>query len=136
VNDAARRRRGEAMRRAVLGDDHVDRADRTRTPFNADFQDLITRYAWGEIWTRRGLSRRTRSLVTLAALVALDRPEELRLHLEAARRNGVSRGEVKELLLQMAVYCGLPAANAAFRLAAEVFEKLDAAPGRKSRARR
>jgi 3-oxoadipate enol-lactonase/4-carboxymuconolactone decarboxylase len=111
------------MRRAVLGGGHVDRAMRERTPFDADFQDLITRYAWGEIWTRRGLDRRTRSLVTLAALVALNRPDELRLHLGAARRNGVTRREIKELLLQMAIYCGVPAANSAFHLADEVFRE-------------
>src|SRR5580765_3677756 len=100
---------GLKTRRAVLGDAHVDRSLKNRTKFNEPFQDLITRYAWGEIWTRPGLPRRTRSLVTLAALVAQNRQEELRLHLEAALRNGVTRREIKEVLLQMAVYCGLPA---------------------------
>jgi 4-carboxymuconolactone decarboxylase len=121
MDERRRARRGLAVRRAVLGSEHVERARRGRTRFDREFQDLLTRYAWGEIWTRPGLPRRTRSLVTLAALVALGREHELRLHLRAALRNGVSRGEIKEVLLQMAVYCGLPAANDAFRLAAEVF---------------
>jgi len=108
-----------AVRREVLGGEHVDRAPRGR--FHAEFQDLITRYAWGEIWTRQGLPRRTRSLITLAVMVALDRSDELRLHLRAALRNGVTRAEIKEVLLQMAVYCGVPAANSAFHVAAEVF---------------
>ena len=124
------------MRRAVLGDEHVERALRGRTRFDRDFQDLLTRYAWGEIWTRPGLPRRTRSLVTLAALVALGRQHELRLHLRAALRNGVPRGAIKEVLLQMAVYCGLPAANDAFRLAAEVFAEAGDRPRRPRGARR
>ena len=114
------------MRRAVLGEAYVEQTLRGRSSFNREFQDLLTRYAWGEIWTRPGLPRRTRSLITLAAMVALDRSEELRLHLRAALRNGVSREEIKEVLLQMAVYCGLPAANSAFHLAAEVFAEADA----------
>lgn len=114
------------MRRAVLGEAYVEQTLRGRSSFNREFQDLLTRYAWGEIWTRPGLPRRTRSLITLAAMVALDRGEELRLHLRAALRNGVSREEIKEVLLQMAVYCGLPAANSAFHLAAEVFAEADA----------
>jgi 4-carboxymuconolactone decarboxylase len=123
------------MRRAVLGDAYVERALRGRTAFSREFQDLLTRYAWGEIWTRPGLPRRTRSLITIAAMVALDRSDELGLHLRAALRNGVSRDEIKEVLLQMAVYCGLPAANSAFHLAAAVFAEADA--GRKrSRSRR
>ena len=113
------------MRRAVLGEAYVEQTLRGRSSFNREFQDLLTRYAWGEIWTRPGLPRRTRSLITLAAMVALDRSEELGLHLRAALRNGVSREEIKEVLLQMAVYCGLPAANSAFHLAAEVFAELD-----------
>jgi 4-carboxymuconolactone decarboxylase len=117
-----------AVRRAVLGDEHVDRAPRGR--FHADFQDLITRYAWGEIWTRPGLPRRTRSLVTIAAMVALNRGEELRLHLRAALRNGVTRDEIKEVLLQTAVYCGVPAANAAFHAAAEVLGEMPERPRR------
>ena len=121
----------------MLGDEHVDRALRSRTRFNREFQDLLTRYAWGEIWTRRGLPRRTRSLITLSAMVALDRSDELRLHFRAALRNGVTQGEIKEVLLQMAVYCGLPAANSAFHLAAEVFAEVDAGKRRRaSRGRR
>jgi 4-carboxymuconolactone decarboxylase len=136
LNERRRAKRGLAVRRAVLGDEHVERALRGRTRFDRDFQDLLTRYAWGEIWTRPGLPRRTRSLVTLAALVALGRQHELRLHLRAALRNGVPRGEIKEVLLQMAVYCGLPAANDAFRLAAEVFAETGDRPQRPRGARR
>ncbi|HEY8231763.1 MAG TPA: carboxymuconolactone decarboxylase family protein, partial [Vicinamibacteria bacterium] len=100
----------------------------------AEFQDLITRHAWGEIWTRRGLPRRTRSLVTLAAMVALNRGDELRLHLGAALRNGVTREEIKEVLLQMAVYCGVPAANTAFHIAAEVLAERKATEPRRRMA--
>jgi 4-carboxymuconolactone decarboxylase len=136
VDERRRWKRGMSVRRAVLGDDHVDRAARERG--TAAFQDLITRYAWGEIWTRRGLPRRTRSLVTVAALVALNRGEELRLHLRAALRNGVTRREIEEVLLQMAVYCGVPAAHSAFHVAAEVFVETGAGrrPGRRRRGRR
>lgn len=104
----------------MLGRAHVDRALREATELDRDFQDLITRYAWGEIWTRPGLPRRTRSLITLAMLIALGRDEELRLHLRAARRNGVTPREIREVLMQSAIYCGVPAAHAAFRAAAEV----------------
>jgi 4-carboxymuconolactone decarboxylase len=114
------RRRGMEVRRAVLGNAHVDRAESGKTPFTEEFQDLLTRYAWGEIWTRPGLDRRTRSCVTIAMLVALNRGDELVIHLRGALNNGVSREEIKEVLLQTAIYCGLPAANAAFRIAAEV----------------
>ena len=106
MDEGRRAKRGLAVRRAVLGDVYVDRALAARTPFNREFQELLTRYAWGEIWTRPGLPRRTRSLITIAAMVALNRSDELRLHLRAALRNGVSRDEIKEVLLQMAVYCG------------------------------
>jgi 4-carboxymuconolactone decarboxylase len=112
--------RGMVVRREVLGDEHVDRAMAAATDLTADFQRLITRYAWGEIWTRPGLDRRTRSCITLAMLVALNRPEELELHLRAARTNGVTRAEIKEVLLQAAIYCGVPAANAAFAIAKRV----------------
>ncbi|MDV6979096.1 bifunctional 3-oxoadipate enol-lactonase/4-carboxymuconolactone decarboxylase PcaDC [Mycobacterium intracellulare] len=115
-----------AVRRDVLGDDHVDRAVAATTPFTADFQDLITRYAWGSIWTRPGLDRRTRSLITLTALVARGRHEELAMHLRAARRNGLTNGEIKELLLQTAVYCGVPEANSAFHIANTVLADYDA----------
>ncbi len=112
--------RGMAVRRAVLGDEHVDRAEAARTPLTADFQDLLTRYGWGEVWTRPGLDRRVRSCITVAMLVDLNRPEELALHLRAAVRNGVAVTELREVLLQTAVYCGMPAANSAFRIAQEV----------------
>jgi 3-oxoadipate enol-lactonase/4-carboxymuconolactone decarboxylase len=115
---------GMSVRRAVLGDEHVDRAVANTTRFTADFQDLITRYAWGEIWTRPGLDRRSRSLITLTALVALGHQEELAMHVRAARRNGLSTGEIKELLLQTAVYCGVPAANTAFRIAQRVLAEM------------
>jgi len=113
------------VRRAVLGDAHVDRAKAHENEFNAAFQDLITRYAWGEIWTRPGLERKTRSLITIALMVALNRGEELRLHLKAAINNGVTREEIREVLLHTAVYCGVPAANTAFHIAGEVFAALD-----------
>jgi 4-carboxymuconolactone decarboxylase len=112
--------RGMVIRREVLGDEHVERAETARTPLNADFQDFLTRYAWGEVWSRPGLDRRTRSCITVAMLVALNRPEELAMHLRGAVRNGVTLDELREVLLQTAVYCGLPAANSAFRLAQEV----------------
>jgi 4-carboxymuconolactone decarboxylase len=112
--------RGMEVRRAVLGDEHVDRAIARTTDFTADFQDLITRYAWGEIWTRPGLDRRTRSCITLTALVAGGHEHELPLHIRAALRNGVTPEEIKEVLLQTALYCGVPAANSAFAIAQEV----------------
>ena len=115
--------RGMEVRRAVLGDAHVDRAIARTNDFTADFQDLITRYAWGEIWSRPGLDRRMRSAITLTALVALNRPEELAMHLRAALRNGLTPDEIKEILLQSAVYCGVPAANSAFAIAQEVLEE-------------
>jgi 4-carboxymuconolactone decarboxylase len=111
---------GMEVRRAVLGDAHVDRAEASRTPLTDEFQDLITRYAWGEIWTRPGLDRRTRSCITVAMLVALNRNEELALHMRAALTNGVTVDELKEILLQTAIYCGVPAANSAFGVAARV----------------
>ncbi len=111
---------GMRVRREVLGDAHVDRAQARTTEFTADFQDLITRYAWGEIWTRPGLDRRTRSCITLTALVAHGHLEELAMHVRAARRNGLTIDEIKEVLLQTAIYCGVPAANAAFAVAQRV----------------
>lgn len=111
---------GMKVRREVLGDAHVDRAEAAKTDLTVDFQDFLTRYAWGEVWTRPGLDRRTRSLITVAMLVALNRPEELVLHLRGALNNGVTREELKEVLLQSAVYCGVPAANSAFKIASEV----------------
>jgi 4-carboxymuconolactone decarboxylase len=112
--------KGMDVRREVLGDAHVDAAIERTTEFTADFQDLITRYAWGEIWSRPGLDRRTRSCITLTALVALGRDEELAMHVRAALRNGLTPDEVKEVLLQSAVYCGVPAANSAFAIAQRV----------------
>ncbi|WP_355603742.1 carboxymuconolactone decarboxylase family protein [Micromonospora sp. NPDC005173] len=118
----ARRATGVANRRAVLGDAHVDRAIAATSPLTADFQDLITRYAWGEIWDRPGLSRRDRSIAVLTALVAGRHIEELEFHLRAALRNGLTRDEIVEVLLQAAVYLGVPAANTAFGVAARVLE--------------
>jgi len=111
------------VRRAVLGDEHVDRAIARATPFTADFQDLITRYAWGEIWSRPGLDRRLRSAITLTALVAAGREHELEMHVRAALRNGLTADEIGEVLLQCAVYCGVPAANGAFAIAQRVVEE-------------
>ncbi len=117
MNDDERRAAGMAQRRAVLGDEHVDRAVAETDDLTADFQDLLTRYAWGEVWTRPGLGRRERSLITVAMLVALGRDEELVLHLRGARANGVSVEELAEVLLQSAIYAGVPAANRAFAVA-------------------
>ena len=114
---------GMRVRREVLGDEHVDRAEAATTELTEDFQAFITRYAWGEIWTRPGLDRRTRSCITLTALVALNRPEELEMHLRAALRNGVTPEEIREVLLHCAVYCGVPAANGAFAIARRVLEE-------------
>jgi 4-carboxymuconolactone decarboxylase len=120
--------RGIAARREVLGDEHVDRAIEHTTEFTADFQDFITRYAWGAVWARPGLDRRTRSCITLAMLVALGREEELAMHVRAALRIGLTRDEIKEVLLQTAVYCGVPAANGAFAVAQTVLDELDREP--------
>ncbi|TMC31343.1 MAG: 4-carboxymuconolactone decarboxylase [Chloroflexi bacterium] len=120
MNDDERRERGMKIRREVLGDAYVDRAQSTATPLTKDFQDLMTRYAWGEIWARPGLDRKTRSCITVAMTVALNRPDELALHLRGALRNGVTAEELREVLLQTAVYCGIPAAHTAFRVAQEV----------------
>lgn len=116
---------GLRHRRAVLGDAHVDRSLARRTAFTREFQDLITRYAWGEIWGRPGLDRKTRSLLTLAFMIALNRPDEFKLHVRATRRTGVSPDELKELILQAAIYCGVPAANSAFHWAEEVLGEWD-----------
>ena len=129
MDDQERHAAGMAVRRAVLGDAHVDRAQAKRTELTAEFQDMITRYAWGEIWTRPGLPRHTRSLMTICMMVALNREEELKLDLRAASNNGVTRDEIKEALLQTAIYCGVPAANSAFALAQEVFREMDAGGG-------
>ena len=121
--DESTHERGMKVRREVLGDEHVDAAIERTTDFTADFQDFITRYAWGEIWTRPGLDRRTRSCITLTALVALGKLDELELHVRAALRNGLSTDEIKEVLLQSAIYCGVPAANSAFAVAERVLSE-------------
>src|SRR5579871_6570413 len=115
MDERERYEKGLSVRRQVLGDPHVDRSLDRRSEFNQDFQDLITRYAWGEIWTRPALDRRTRSFLTLAMMIALNRSEEFRMHVRAALQNGVTQDEIKEVLLQAAIYCGVPAANSAFR---------------------
>ncbi len=115
--------RGMEVRRAVLGDAHVDRAIERTTPFTEDFQDFITRYAWGEIWSRPGLDRRARSIVTLTALIASGREHELEMHVRAALVNGLTADEIGEVLLQCAVYCGVPAANGAFAIAQRVIDE-------------
>ena len=121
MDEKERHEEGMKIRRAVLGDAHVDQAMATQNEFTAEFQDLITRYAWGEIWSRPDLDRKTRSLITIAMMVALNRSEELQLHLKAALKNGVTRAEIKEVLLQAAIYCGVPAANHAFQQAEQIF---------------
>ncbi|MDQ1708905.1 MAG: 4-carboxymuconolactone decarboxylase [Frankiaceae bacterium] len=120
VNDEDRHSEGMRVRRAVLGDAHVDRAIAGTTSFTGDFQDLITRYAWGEIWSRDGLDRRTRSCVTLAMLAVLGHDEEFEMHVRAARRNEVTVDEIREVLLQTAIYAGVPVANRAFATAQRV----------------
>jgi len=115
--------RGMEVRREVLGDEHVDAAVDKTSDFTREFQDLITRYAWGEIWTRPGLDRRTRSAITLTALVARGHFDELAMHVRAALRNGLTADEIKEVLLQSAIYCGVPAANHAFAVAQRVLEQ-------------
>lgn len=121
MDERKRRKQGMKVRRKVLGNAHVDLAEASENSFNAPFQDLITRYAWGEIWARPSLPRKTRSLITIAMMVALNRGDELRLHLRAAANNGVTRKDLQEVLLQAAVYCGVPAANSAFHAAEEIF---------------
>ena len=118
---------GMAVRREVLGDAHVDRANAAKDSFTADFQDMITRYAWGTIWTRPGLDRKMRSAVTLTALISHGHLEELAMHVRAALRNGLTRDEIKEILLQSAIYCSVPSANSAFKVAQNVFAEVDAA---------
>jgi 4-carboxymuconolactone decarboxylase len=126
MDDNQRRDDGMAQRRKVLGNEWVDKSIKNRNAFNTDFQDLITRYAWGEIWTRPGLPRHTRSLITLALMIALGHHDEFKMHVRAAFNNGVTRDEIKEVILQCAIYAGVPAANSAFHLANEVFGEKDA----------
>lgn len=121
LSDGERHEQGMRVRRAVLSDAHVDRAEAATTPLTADYQDFITRVAWGDIWSRPGLDRRSRSIGAITALIALGHDEELAMHLRAGLRNGLSVAEISEVILQSAVYCGVPAANTAFRIAAEVF---------------
>jgi 4-carboxymuconolactone decarboxylase len=116
---------GMRVRRAVLGEAYVEKAQAATTSFNEPFQDLLTRYAWGEIWSRPGLSRQTRSLLTLSMMIALNRSDEFRMHVRAAVNNNVTREEIQEVLLQAAIYCGVPAANSAFHIAQEVFAEMD-----------
>jgi 3-oxoadipate enol-lactonase/4-carboxymuconolactone decarboxylase len=127
LNERARFEAGLSVRRPVLGAEYVDRALASRSALSAEFQDLITRYCWGEVWTRPGLPRHTRSLLTIAMTLALNRMDEMRLHMRAARNNGVSRDEIKETLMQAAIYCGVPAGVSAFKIANEVFAEQDAA---------
>ncbi|TDV11403.1 4-carboxymuconolactone decarboxylase [Paraburkholderia caballeronis] len=129
MNEDERYEGGLKVRRAVLGDAHVDRSIANRNALTEEFQALITRYAWGEIWTREGLPRHTRSLLTIAMMIALNRSEELALHLRAAKNNGVTRDQIKEVLMQAAIYCGVPAANSAFHLADKIFREEDSAQG-------
>jgi 4-carboxymuconolactone decarboxylase len=124
MDENQRYQEGLSVRRAVLGEAHVQRSLENITPFNGEFQEMITRHAWGDIWTRPGLSRHTRSLITIAMLIGMNREGELRLHLRAAKNNGVSRDEIKELLMHSAIYCGIPAANASFHLAEAVWDEL------------
>jgi len=123
MDERQRFEQGMKLRRAVLGDAHVDLTLKNRNAFNETFQDLITRYAWGEIWARPGLPKQTRSMLTLAMMVALNRADEFRMHVQAALNNGVTQEEIQEVLLQTAIYCGVPAANSAFHIAEEVFSK-------------
>ena len=128
MDDAERARRGMTVRREVLGDEHVDRAVATTTSFTEPFQDFITRYAWGEIWSRPGLSRAERSIVTLAVLAALQHENELAMHVKAALRNGLQPEQISEILLQVALYAGVPAGNRAFAVAQRALS--EAAQGR------
>jgi 4-carboxymuconolactone decarboxylase len=123
MDERERYKEGLKVRRAVLGEAHVEHAQAAENEFNSAFQDLITRYAWGEIWTRPGLPRKTRSLITIAMMVALNRGDELKMHIRAALQKGVTREELREVLLQTVIYCGVPAANSAFHLAEEVLSE-------------
>ncbi len=124
MDEKERYNQGMQVRRAVLGEAHVERSLQNLTEFNSEFQEMITRHAWGDIWTRPGLPRHTRSLITIAMLIGMNRSEELKLHLRAAASNGVTREEIKEVLMQSAIYCGIPAANATFHLAESVWDEL------------
>jgi len=125
VSDTERLEHGKQVREAVLGSAHVARSAKNRTPFNADFQDFLTEYAWGSIWSRPGLDHKTRSQITIAMLVAMGRLEELKLHVRATANTGVSREEVKEIMMHAAIYAGVPAAYGAFSVAAQIFADMD-----------
>lgn len=125
MDESERKEQGFTARRSVLGNPHVDRAIANTTAFTAEFQDLITRYAWGEIWTRPGIDHTTRRLMVLSTMIALNREEEFMMHVRAAVTHGVSRDLIKEVILQAAIYCGVPAANSAFHAASRVFAELD-----------
>ena len=128
MTDEERLKQGFTMRRAVLGEAHVDRAEANKTELNADFQNFITRYAWGEVWTRPGINPHDRSMITIAMLIALNRTDELRMHFRASFNNGVTAEELRELIFHSALYCGLPAANSAYHLAAEVLAERAKSP--------
>jgi 4-carboxymuconolactone decarboxylase len=123
MDERQRYEQGMKVRREVLGDAHVDKSLEDQNAFNEEFQDLITRYAWGEIWSRPGLTRQTRSMITLALMMALNRGDEFRMHVRAALNNGLTRDEIREVLLHTAIYCGVPAANSAFHIAQEVLRE-------------
>ncbi len=125
MDERDRHKEGLKVRRAVLGETYVERAQAAENEFNSAFQDLITRYAWGEIWTRPGLPRKTRSLITIAIMVALNRGDELKMHIRAALQNSVTREELREVLLQTAIYCGVPAANSAFHIAEQALSEAE-----------
>ena len=127
--DSEHHKQGMAVRRAVLGDKYVDAAVARSTPFTASFQDFITRSAWGDVWTRPGLDRGTRSVITITTLLALGHDAELRIHLRGALNNGLSREEIGEIFLHAAIYAGVPASNTAFGIAQEVFASIDAEDG-------
>ena len=128
MHEDERFEKGLEVRKAVLGDAHVERSLAKRNDFNGEFQALITRYAWGEIWTRPGLPRHTRSLLTIGLMVALNRSDEFKLHIRAAFSNGVTKDEIREVLLQCAIYAGVPAANSPFHQAEEVFAQMESTP--------
>ena len=128
MHEDERFEKGLEVRKAVLGNAHVERSLAKRNDFNGEFQALITRYAWGEIWTRPGLPRHTRSLLTIGLMVALNRSDEFKLHIRAAFNNGVKKDEIREVLLQCAIYAGVPAANSAFHQAEEVFAQMESTP--------
>jgi 4-carboxymuconolactone decarboxylase len=125
MDERERYDKGMTVRRAVLSDAHVERTLKRKNAFNSEFQELITRYCWGEIWTRPGLPRHTRSLLNIAMMVALNRPDEFKLHVRGSFNNGVTKDDIKEVLLQCAIYCGVPAANSAFHMAEEVFAQME-----------